>query len=132
MDRQNQTKAAPPDQENGTSANDAQMNDNASSNVQEAKDAKAIRSRSTGTDAQFARIVALLRSGPQTTYSLRKHGIAQTSSRIWDLRARGYVINTELCDAYDTDGYLHFRVAKYALIQEPLPIQSREAANDSE
>lgn len=83
-------------------------------------DAKAIRSRSTGTDAQFARAVALLRSGPQTTYSLRKHGIAQTSTRIFDLRSRGYVINTELIDAYDSDGYLHARVARYSLLQEPI------------
>jgi DNA-directed RNA polymerase specialized sigma54-like protein len=85
---------------------------------------KAIKSKSTGTDAQFDRLVALLRNGPQTTYALRKHGIAQTSSRIWDLRARGYNILTELVDAYDSDGYLHVRVARYSLLAEP------EAAND--
>lgn len=103
-----QTKAAPPNQEN------------AAEKVLQA-DYKAIKSRSTGTDAQFARLIALLRNGPQTTYALRKHGIAQTSSRIWDLRARGYNILTELVDAYDSDGYLHARVARYTLMAEPEP-----------
>lgn len=102
------TKAAAPDQESAALA-------------KQQSDSKAIRSRSTSTDAQFARLVALLRTGPQTTYSLRKHGIAQTSSRIFDLRARGYVIHTELIDAYDSDGYLHTKVARYSLLQEPMP-----------
>lgn len=101
------TKAAAPGQESAALA-------------KQQADSKAIRSRSTGTEAQFSRLIALLRTGPQTTYSLRKHGIAQTSSRIWDLRARGYIINTELVNAYDTDGYLHTRVALYSLVQEPL------------
>lgn len=131
MDRKNKTKAAP-GQGNAAFENASQQNDTGAEKARKDKDAKAIKSRSTGTDAQFARIVALLREKPQTTYELRGHGIGQTSTRIFDLRARGYVINTELCDAYDRDGYLHFRVAKYALIQEPLPIQSREAANDSD
>jgi DNA-directed RNA polymerase specialized sigma54-like protein len=104
-------KAAAPDQESA-----------ASKPSQQQADDKAIRSRSTSTEAQEDRTLALLRTGPQTTYSLRKHGIAQTSARIWDLRDRGHLINTELVNALDSDGYMHTRVARYSLL--------REAGND--
>lgn len=83
------------------------------------KDAKAIRSRSTSTEAQRARLLALLRTGPQTTYGLRKHGVAVTSARIFDLRAEGFEIATERVTAYDSDGYAHIGVARYTLLREP-------------
>jgi hypothetical protein len=100
------TKAAAPDQENA-----------ASKNIQQS-DYKAIRSRSTSTESQMIRLLALLRIGPQTTYSLRKHGIAHPAGRIENLRAAGHLINTERVTAIDSDGYTHIGVAKYSLIKE--------------
>lgn len=92
-------------------------------------DSKAIRSRSTSTEAQIARILALLRAGPQTTYSLRKHGLAQCAARIWDLRAMGHIIVTERVTAYDSDGYAHVGVARYTLVQEVLPADTDPTGN---
>lgn len=113
------TKAAAPDQESAAIA-------------KQQADSKVIRSRSTSTEAQIARIAALLRTGPQTTYSLRKHGLAQCAARIWDLRAMGYVITTDRVTAYDSDGYAHVGVARYSLVQEPLQPGEEPTANPLE
>lgn len=77
-----------------------------------------LKSKSTSTETQLKKLVALLRTGPQTTYSLRANGIAQ-AARIWDLRQEGYVVATELVTAFDSDGFMHARVAMYTLLQEP-------------
>lgn len=81
-------------------------------------DYKVIASRSTSTEAQHDKLLALLRIGPQTTYSLRKHGIAQTSTRIFELRAEGHLILTERVTAIDSDGFSHVGVARYTLTKE--------------
>lgn len=77
-----------------------------------------LKSKSTSTAAQHAKLLALLRQGPQTTYSLRKHGIPQCAARIFHLRALGHLILTEKVTAIDSDGFTHIRVARYTLIKE--------------
>lgn len=65
--------------------------------------------------SQLDRILGLLRVGPQTTDSLRAHGIYQVSARIFSLRALGYSIKTHLFDDFSTDGMYHQRMALYVL-----------------
>lgn len=94
-------------------------------------DYKVIRSRSTSTEVQHDKLLALLRQGPQTTYALRKNGIAQTSTRIFELREEGHLINTERVQAFDSDGFLHVGVARYTLLKEAQKqLNLPEAAND--
>ena len=76
--------------------------------------------KSTATEAQRQRILEALRIGPKTSYQLRRLGIYQQSTRIFELRRMGYDIRTELVDLHDRDGYLHPRCARYHLRAEPL------------
>ncbi len=77
-------------------------------------------SRSTATEAQRARILTMLRNGEKTTFDFRRAGVMQSSTRIFELRARGYSIPTVARrDMFDADGYRHTRVAVYALVGEP-------------
>lgn len=76
--------------------------------------------KSTATEAQRARILDALRSGPKTSYDLRRLGCYQAPARILELRRLGFDIRTELVDLYDRDGYLHPRAARYHLRAEPL------------
>lgn len=78
-----------------------------------------LRSRSTSTEAQREKLLALLRVSPQTTYSLRKHGLAQCAARVWGLRKEGFTIVTEKVTAIDSDGFSHVGVARYRLTSEP-------------
>lgn len=76
--------------------------------------------RSTATEAQRARILTMLRNGEKTTFDFRRAGVMQSSTRIFELRARGYSIPTVARrDLFDADGYRHTRVAVYALVAEP-------------
>lgn len=80
----------------------------------------APRSRSTATDAQRDRILAMLRTGEKSTFDFRKAGVMQTSTRIHELRARGHSIMTVARrDLFDADGFRHERVAIYALAGDP-------------
>lgn len=76
--------------------------------------------KSTATEAQRARILDALRSGPKTSYDLRRLGCYQAPARIIELRRMGYEIETEPVDLYDRDGFLHRRCARYRLVSEPL------------
>lgn len=102
------TKAVTPYQEN--TASEKTLQTQSSSAI--------LKSKSTSTEAQHAKLLELLRQGPQTTYSLRKHGIPQCAARIFHLRAVGHVITTEKVTAIDSDGFTHVRVARYTLIKE--------------
>lgn len=76
--------------------------------------------RSTATEVQRARIVAMLRTGEQNTFDFRRAGIMQSGTRIFELRAMGYSIVTVARQTlYDADGYRHIGVAVYALVSEP-------------
>jgi hypothetical protein len=78
-----------------------------------------LKNRSTSSEVQRDKLIALLRIGPQTTYSLRKHGLAQCAARIFGLRKEGFTIITEKVAAIDSDGFAHGGVARYSLIAEP-------------
>ena len=75
---------------------------------------------STATGAQRHRAVAMLRTSEQSTFDFRRAGIMQSGTRIFELRALGYVIPTVARrNMYDAEGALHRRVAVYALVSEP-------------
>lgn len=73
---------------------------------------------------------ALLIERPEgaTTDDLRAIGIYQTSARIFGLRARGYVIRTELYDGIGADGHFHKRMARYHMVSRPLPLDPKSQA----
>jgi hypothetical protein len=78
-----------------------------------------LKNRSTSGEVQREKLIALLRIGPQTTYSLRKHGLAQCAARVFGLRKEGFTIITEKVTAIDSDGFTHGRVARYSMTAEP-------------
>lgn len=71
--------------------------------------------KSTSAEAQRDRILEALRTGPKTSYDLRRMGCYQAPARIIELRRMGHDIQTELVSLYDRDGYLHPRCARYHL-----------------
>lgn len=77
--------------------------------------------KSTATEAQYERIVRMLRNGEKTTFDFRRAGIMAPAARIKELNDRlGYYIPTiALRDLWDDEGYCHPRVAVYELIDEP-------------
>ena len=77
--------------------------------------------KSTQTEAQYERIVKMLRTGTRSTFDFRKAGIMAPAARIKELNDRhGYYIPTvALCDLWDDEGFKHSRVAVYELIDEP-------------
>lgn len=80
-----------------------------------AKDQAYFNLKSTATEAQRQRILDALRTGPKTSYDLRRMGCYQCQARILELRRMGHDIRTELVNLYDRDGYLHPRCARYHL-----------------
>lgn len=82
-------------------------------------DAAALASTSTATDAQLAKLLALLRQGPKTTMELREHSIMMPAARVFQLkRERGHIITTELLPLYDRQGVRHSKCARYHLVAE--------------
>ena len=77
--------------------------------------------KSTATEAQYDRIVTMLRTGSKSTFDFRKVGIMSPASRIKELNDKhGFYIPTiDLRDLYDEEGFLHKRVGVYELIGEP-------------
>jgi hypothetical protein len=92
---------------------------NQNTQVQSSTDLDILKSRSTSTEAQRDKLLALLRINPQTTYSLRKHGLAQCAARVFGLRKEGFTILTDKVTAIDSDGFSHVGVARYRLTAEP-------------
>lgn len=79
-----------------------------------------VDSTSTATEEQRRRIVSMLRPGRKTTLDFRRSGVMQSSTRIFELRKRGYDIRTiARVTIADPEGYLHERVAVYELHGEP-------------
>lgn len=80
--------------------------------------------KSTATEAQYDRIVKMLRTGAKTTFDFRRVGIMSPASRIKELNDRhGFYIPTiALRDLYDEEGFLHKRVGVYELVSEPAEI----------
>ncbi len=77
-------------------------------------------SKSTATAAQYQRIVQALRRRPHTSYELMTiAGVYHPPSRIFELRAMGFVITKTPLTVVDRDGYAHAGVALYSLDSEP-------------
>jgi len=87
-------------------------------NRQEEFNTDVLKSKSTSTETQQKKCLALLKLGPQTSYSLRANGIAQCAARIFELRAMGHVITTERVKAIDSDKFVHVGAARYHLVKE--------------
>jgi hypothetical protein len=91
---------------------------NQSRQAQSSTNSNVLESRSTSTETQQAKTLALLRLGPQTSYSLRANGIAQCAARIFELRALGHIITTTRVKAIDSDSFVHVGAARYTLLKE--------------
>lgn len=92
-------------------------------------DSEAIQSRSTGTDAQEAKILAMLRRAGLrgvTSPELSQSGCVQYTARMFGLRARGFVVETFPYDGIGADGHFHKRLARYVLRSEPLPLDAKQ------
>ena len=75
---------------------------------------------SAATEDQHCRIVEMLRTGCKTTLDFRRAGVMQSQTRIFELRAQGYDIQTVArVTIYDDEGYPHRGVAMYELLAEP-------------
>lgn len=77
--------------------------------------------KSTATEAQYDRIIKMLRAGEKSTFDFRKAGIMAPAARIKELNDQhgAYIPTIALRDLYDDEGYCHPRVAVYELIDEP-------------
>jgi len=77
--------------------------------------------KSTLTEAQYERILAMLRTGEKSTIDFRRVGIMAPAARIKELNARAgcYIPTVALRDVYDDQGFRHSRVAFYELVNEP-------------
>ncbi len=83
--------------------------------------ARNFSAKSTATQAQYARIVTLLRSGAKDTMTLRRNGVMMPAARIKEMNERhGYTIERiDRVDLWDEWGFKHPRVAIYELVAEP-------------
>jgi len=76
--------------------------------------------RSTATEAQYHRIVKMLRALPKSTLDFRKNGIMAPAARIKELIDNfGFDIRQNPADLVDSDGFLHKRVGIYTMLAEP-------------
>lgn len=77
--------------------------------------------KSTATEAQYDRVLRLLRAGRCSTIEFRKAGVIAPAVRIKELKdLHGYDIPTvERIDMWDEQGFLHPRIAVYELVSEP-------------
>lgn len=77
--------------------------------------------KSTATEAQYHRIVKMLRTGTKTTFDFRRAGIMSPASRIKEMNDRhGFYIPTiALRSLWDDNAFEHRRVAVYELIDWP-------------
>lgn len=83
-------------------------------------DPAILNSKSTATEIQLAKVIALLRTGPKTTMELRQHGIMQPAARVFQLKnEHAYSITTELLALYDAEGIRHSKCARYHLVEQP-------------
>lgn len=74
--------------------------------------------KSTSAEAQIELLIDLLRTRNRHTHELRKVGISHPAGRINDLKKRGFVIEKQLINTVDSDGFTHVGVALYELVSE--------------
>jgi hypothetical protein len=77
--------------------------------------------KSTTTEAQYERVLAMLRTGPKNTMELRRAGVMMPAARVKEMNEKlGYNIpRIDLVDLWDEWGFKHSRIAVYALHAEP-------------
>ena len=81
-------------------------------------DSNILASKSTATEVQLAKVLALLRQGPKTTIELRHHAVMMPAARIFQLkREQDFEITTELVALYDDQGVRHRKCARYHLVE---------------
>jgi hypothetical protein len=81
-------------------------------------DSSILDNKSTATEVQLAKVLALLREGPKTTIELRHHAIMMPAARVFQLkREHDCTITTELIALYDDQGVRHRKCARYHLIE---------------
>lgn len=81
---------------------------------------RKLSAKSTSIEAQYERCLAMLRSGEKSTIELRRGGVMMPAARVKELTKLDYnIVRVALRDLWDEWGYLHPRVAIYALICEP-------------
>jgi hypothetical protein len=63
----------------------------------------------------------MLRQGERSTFDFRKAGVIHPAMRIKELNEKfGFQIpRVDLRDLWDADGFMHKRIAVYALMAEP-------------
>jgi hypothetical protein len=82
-------------------------------------DSEILVNKSTATEVQLAKVLALLRQGPKTTIELRQNGIMMPAVRVFELkRDHKCDIFTELLALYDAEGIRHSKCARYHLIAD--------------
>jgi hypothetical protein len=79
----------------------------------------AIRKKSTATEVQLAKLLALTETRPHHTHELRQMGISHPAGRVLDLVKRGYAFDTARITTVDGDGFSHRGVALYSLRTKP-------------
>lgn len=80
---------------------------------------RQFNAKSSATEAQRQRIINALRSSPKNSHELRELGVYQQSTRILELRRKGYRITTDRVTLWDAFGYAHRNCALYTLIAAP-------------
>jgi hypothetical protein len=77
--------------------------------------------KSTATEAQYERVLTMLRTGPRNTMEFRRAGVMAPAARIKELNDEyGYAIPTvDRVDLWDEWGFKHARIAVYSLHAEP-------------
>lgn len=110
-------KGAHPDQESAPSRTTSRPNNTSYDPASAGKD--ILDNKSTATEVQLKKLMALLQSGPNTTMQLREHGIMMPASRIHRLRHKDrHQIEKDLVTLYDSNGFCHSKCALYFLVAE--------------
>lgn len=82
---------------------------------------RKFNAKSTLTEAQYHRIIVMLRTGEKSTLDFRRAGVMAPAARIKELNDQhgAYIPTIALRDLWDSEGFRHPRVAVYELIDEP-------------
>jgi hypothetical protein len=75
--------------------------------------ARKFSAKSTATEAQYERIVRMLRAGERSTFDCRRAGVMAPAARIKELNDKHayYIPTVALRDLWDDEGFCHPRVA---------------------
>lgn len=80
---------------------------------------RQFNAKSTASEAQRQRIINALRISPKNSHELRELGVYQQSTRILELRRKGFEITTDRVTLWDAFGYAHRNCALYTLVSVP-------------